>query len=52
MIFGLEQEGGSLIPAMALAHPSSVKEQVLKPLGWMMFFLVMTFVPVQKLCVK
>ena len=48
MIFGLEQEGGSLIAPMALAHPlhpidnrSRIKRRNL-----------MTLVPVQKLCVN
>ena len=29
-----------------------VEEQAPKPVGWMMCFLLMTFVPVQKLCVN
>ena len=29
-----------------------VEEQVPKPVGWMMCFLLVTFVPVQKLCVN
>ena len=36
------------------SSPSSwqqVEEQAPKPVGWMMCFLLMTFVPVQKLCV-
>ena len=34
------------------SHWQQVEEQVLKPVGWMMCFLLMTFVPVQKLCVN
>ena len=54
--FGIEQEGGSLIAPIALAtsspsHWQQVEEQALKPVGWMISFLLMTFVPVQKLCV-
>ena len=59
MIFGLEQEGGSLIAAMALAHP-------LHPIDnrsrnkrlnlWLDDVFppddLMTLVPVQKLCVN
>ena len=52
MIFGLEQEGGSLIAPMALAHPLHPIEQAPKPVGWMMCFLLMTLVPVQKFCVN
>ena len=57
MIFGLEQEGWSLIAPMALAHPlhpidNRFEEQAPKPVGWMMWFLLMTFVPIQKLCVN
>ena len=33
-------------------HWQQVKEQAPKPVGWMMCFLLMTFVPVQKLCVN
>ena len=56
MIFGLGQEDGSLITPMALAHPlhpidNSVEEQA-PTVGWMMCFLLMTLVPVQKLCVN
>ena len=55
MSFGLEQEGGSLIAPMALAHPlhpidnrSGNRRRNL----WVGYvFLLMTFVPVQKLCV-
>ena len=57
MIFGLEPEGGSLIAPMALAHPlhpidTQVEEQAPIPVGWTMCFLLMTLVPVQKLCVN
>ena len=34
------------------SHWQQVKEQVPKPVGWMMCFLLMTLVPVQKLCVN
>ena len=34
------------------SHWQQVEEQALKPVGWMMCFLLMTFVPVQKLCVN
>ena len=34
------------------SSPSQGEEQAPKPLGWMMCFLLMTFVPVQKLCVN
>ena len=51
MSFGLEQEGGSLTTPMALAHPI-VDEKVPKSVGWTMCFLLMTFVPAQKLCVN
>ena len=33
------------------SHGQQVEEQALKPVGWMMCFLLMTSVPVQKLCV-
>ena len=33
------------------SHWQQVEEQVPKPVGWMMCFLLMTFVPVQKPCV-
>ena len=33
------------------SHWQQVEEQAPKPVGWMMCFLLMTFVPVQKLCV-
>ena len=36
----------------SLSHWKQVEEQAPKPLGWMMCFLLMTFVPVQKLCVN
>ena len=55
MIFRLEQEGGSLIAPMALAHPLHPidnRSQAPKPVGWTMCFLLMTLVPVQKLCVN
>ena len=32
------------------SHWQQVEEQAPKPMGWMMCFLLMTFVPVQKLC--
>ena len=56
MIFGLEQEGGSLIALMALgtsspSHWQQVEEQAPKPVDWTICFLPMTLVPVQKLCV-
>ena len=34
------------------SHWQQVKEQVPKPVGWMMCFFLMTLVPVQKLCVN
>ena len=34
------------------SHWQQVGEQAPKPLGWMMCFLLITFVPVQKLCVN
>ena len=34
------------------SHWHQVEEQAPKPVGWMMCFLLMTFVPVQKLCVN
>ena len=33
------------------SHWQQVEEQAPKPMGWMMCFLLMAFVPVQKLCV-
>ena len=33
------------------SHSQQVEEQALKPVGWTMCFLLMTLVPVQKLCV-
>ena len=33
------------------SHWQQVEEQALKPVGWVISFLLMTFVPVQKLCV-
>ena len=56
MLFGLEQEGGSLIAPMALAHPLHPIDNRSRNrrrnlwVGWC--FLLMTFVPVQKLCVN
>ena len=55
IIFGLNKEGGSLIAPMTLPHPlhwEQVEEQAPEHVGWMMCFLLMTFVPVQKLCVN
>ena len=34
------------------SHWQQVEEQSPKPVGWMMLFLLMTFVPAQKLCVN
>ena len=34
------------------SHWQQVEEQAPKPVGWMMYFLLMTFVPIQKLCVN
>ena len=56
MIFGLEKEGGSLIAPMALAYPlhpidNRSGNRRRTPVGWMMCFLLMTFVPAQKLCI-
>ena len=34
------------------SHWQQVEEQAPKPVGWMMCFLLMTFVPVQELCVN
>ena len=36
----------------SLSHWQQVEEQAPKPVGWMMCFLLMTFVTVQKLCVN
>ena len=56
MIFGLEQEGGSLIAPMALAHPlhpiDNRSRNKRRNLWVGRCFLLMTFVPVQKLCVN
>ena len=59
MNFGLEQEGGSLefdcphgAGISSPSHCQQVEEQASKPMGWMMCFLLMTFVPIQKLCVN
>ena len=35
----------------SLSHWQQVEEQEPKPVGWMLCFLLMTFVPAQKLCV-
>ena len=57
MIFGLEQEGGNLdrshgAGTSSPSHWQQVEEQAPKPVpGWTMCFLLMTLVPVQKLCV-
>ena len=51
MIFGLEQDGGSLIApghgagTSSPSHWQQVEEQAPKPVGWMMCFLLTTFVP-------
>ena len=58
MIFGLEQEGGSLIAPMALAHPllpidnrsRNRRRNLCLWVGWCVF--LMTFVPAQKLCIN
>ena len=34
------------------SHPQQVEDQAPKPVGWTMCFLLMTLVPVQKLCVN
>ena len=34
------------------SHWQQVEEQAPKPVGWMMYFFLVTFVPVQKLCVN
>ena len=59
MRFRLEQEGGSLISAIAMAHPlhpinsrSRNKRWKLSVGRCVMCFLLMTSVPVQKLCVN
>ena len=36
----------------SLSHSQQDEEQAPKPVGWMMCFLLMTFVPVQKFCVN
>ena len=36
----------------SLCYWQQVEQQAPKPVGWMMCFLLMTFIPVQKLCVK
>ena len=56
MMFGLEQEGGSLIAPMALAHPLHPIDNRSRNRRWNLWvgwcvFLLMTFVPVQKLCI-
>ena len=45
--FDRSQSAGTSSPS----HWQQVEEQAPKPVGWMMCFLLMTFVPVQKLCV-
>ena len=70
MIFGLEQEGGSLIAPMALAHPLHPIDNRSRNKRWNLWvdnrsrnkrwnlwveprvLLLMTLVPVQKLCVN
>ena len=51
MIFGLEQEGWSLITPMALAHPLHPIDNRSRNKRRNLRFLLMTLVPVQKLCV-
>ena len=34
------------------SHWQQFEEQAPKPVGWMMYFFLMTFVPIQKLCVN
>ena len=56
-VFGPEQEGGSLgrshgAGTSSPSHWQQVEEQAPKLVGWMMCFLLITFVPVHKLCVN
>ena len=51
MIFGLAQEGWSLITPMALAHPLHPIDNRSRNKRRNLCFLLMTLVPVQKLCV-
>ena len=46
--FGRSHGTGTSSPS----HWQQVEEQAPKPVGWMMCFLLMTFVPVQKVCVN
>ena len=46
--FDRSHDAGTSSPS----HWQQVEEQVSKPGGWMMCFFLMTFVPVQKLCVN
>ena len=46
--FDRSHDAGTYSPS----HWQQVEEQAPKPVGWMMCFLLMTFVPVQKFCVN
>ena len=46
--FDLSHGAGTSSPS----HWQQVEEQVPKPVGWMMCFLLITFIPVQNLCVN
>ena len=58
MTFGLEQEGGSLIAPMVLAHPLHPNDNRSRNrrrnlcVGCCVSFLLMIFAPVQNLCVN
>ena len=47
-VFYRSHDAGTSSPS----HWQQVEEQAPKPVGWMMCFLLMSFVPVQKLCVN
>ena len=46
--FDRSHDAGTSSPS----HWQQVEEQALRPVGWMMCFLLMTFVPARKLCVN
>ena len=48
---GWEFDSSHGVGTSSPSHWQQVEEQGPKPVGWMMCFLLMTFVPVQKLCV-
>ena len=49
--FDRSHAAGTSFPSSP-SHWQQVEEQAPKPVGWMMCFLLRTFVPVQKLCVN